>query len=270
MRGVSRTSFAELTDRLYAAIGGPAAANVTGEELFAVTHLLDHEHALRRALSDAAKPAAEKTAVATSLLRGKIAPATLDLVVAAVSARWATPGELADATEQLGVLAIVETAAAAGQLDDLEDDLFRFGRIVASQPGLKDALSGQGLPVQGRRELLGALLDGKVTQAALRLITEAVTDPRGRHLDTILDLYARLAAERRQRLIAVVRVAAALPPEQRHRLATALAAAYGHEVQVNIVLDPDVMGGMSVQIGNDLIDGTVASRLASVRRRLAG
>jgi F-type H+-transporting ATPase subunit delta len=270
MRGVSRTSFAELTDRLYAAIGGVATADVTGDELFAVTHLLDHEHALRRALSDPAKSAAEKTAVVTALLRGKIAPATLDLVVAAVSARWATPGELADATEQLGVLAIVETAAAAGQLDDLEDDLFRFGRIVASQPGLKDALSSQGLPVQGRRELLGTLLGGKVTPAALRLITEAVTDPRGRHLDTILDLYARLAAERRQRLIAVVRVAAALSPEQRRRLAAALAATYGHEVQVNIVLDPAVTGGMSVQIGNDLIDGTVVSRLASVRRRLAG
>jgi F-type H+-transporting ATPase subunit delta len=270
MRGVSRASFADLTERLYAALGGQADAGTTGDELFAVLRLLDREHGLRRALSDPAKSAQEKAAVAESLLRGKIAAPTLELITAAVSARWATSSDLTDAVEELAVLAVVETAQAAGQLDDLEDELFRFGRIVASQPELRDALSGPALPDSAKRQLLGALMRGKVTPAAGRLITQAVTDPRGRHLDTSLDLYARLAAERRERLIAVVRVATAPSPEQLRRLRAGLAATYGHEVHVNIVLDPEVVGGMSVQIGNDLIDGTVASRLASVRRRLAG
>jgi F-type H+-transporting ATPase subunit delta len=270
MRGVSRPSFAGLTERLYQVIGDQANPGTTGDELFATARLLDHEHALRRALSDPAKPAGEKAAVAEALLRGKIAPATLELVTAAVSARWASPGDLTDAIEELAVLTVVEIAQSAGQLDDLEDELFRFSRIVAAQPDLRDALSSPALPASAKRQLLGALMRGKVTPAAGRLINQAVTDPRGRHLDTCLDRYARLAAERRERLIAVVRIATALTSEQRRRLAAGLAATYGHEVHVNIVLDPEVMGGMSVQIGNDLIDATVASRLASVRRRLAG
>ena len=232
--------------------------------------LLDREHALRRALADPSKPADEKGAIVAALLHGKVTPATEELVAATVRSHWAGPADMTDAVEQLAVEAYAVAAEEAGQLDDLEDELFRFGRVVAGEPELRAALGEPVLPDDRKRALLGALLDGKVTPVALRLITEMSLHPRGRSLVMSLEMCTRIVAERRQRLIAVVRTSAAITAEQRRRLADALAAIYGHEVYVNIVIDPTVMGGMTIQVGDELIDASVASRLAAVRRKLAG
>jgi F-type H+-transporting ATPase subunit delta len=109
-----------------------------------------------------------------------------------------------------------------------------------------------------------------VTSITLRLISQMVAHPRGRTLTAALDLCADIAARRRQQLIAVVRSAVQLSAAQRRRLIRALSASYGHQIHLNVVLDPSVVGGISVQIGDELIDGTAASRLAEVRRKLAG
>ena len=270
MRGASRVSYAELSERLTAeAIGSADVATRLGDELFAVVGLLDNEHGLRRALSDPAKPAAEKAAVTGALLHGKVTQRAEDLVVAAAESRWATPGDMVDAIEQLAIEAMVLAAEADDSLDDLEDGLFRFGRVVASQPDLRAALASTWLPAERKQGMLRALLEGKVTAVTLRLISEMVAHPRGRSLQAALDLCADLAARRREQLIAVVRTTAELSATQRRRLAGALAASYGHPVHLNVVIDPSVVGGMSVQIGDELIDGTAATRLAAVRRKLA-
>jgi F-type H+-transporting ATPase subunit delta len=270
VRGASRASFAALTERLAAEnISSAAVATRLGNELFAVVGLLDSEHGLRRALSDPGKPAAEKAAVASALLHGKIAGRTESLVVAAAESRWATSGNMVDAIEQLAVEAMVLAAEADNGLDDLEDGLFRFGRVVSGQPELRAALASTSLPADRKEQLLTALLRGKVTGVALRLITQMVVHPRGRGLTGALDMCADLAARRRQQLIAVVRSAVELSATQRRRLADSLAASYGHPVHLNVVIDPSVVGGISVQIGDELIDGTAASRLSAVRRKLA-
>jgi len=271
VRGASRGSFAALAERLAAEnISSATVATRLGNELFAVTGLLDTEHGLRRALSDPGKPAAEKAAVTSALLHGKVTGRAESLVVAAAESRWATSGDMADAIEQLAVEAMILAAEAEDGLDDLEDGLFRFGRVVAGQPALRAALADVSLPVQRKEDLLGALLRDKVTAVTLRLITQMVTHPRGRALGLALDMCAGLAARRRQQLIAVVRAAVELSEAQRRRLADALAASYGHPVHLNVVIDPSVVGGISVQIGDELIDGTTASRLAAVRHKLAG
>ena len=142
MRGASRASFAGLTEQLEAEnITSATVATRLGDELFAVVGLLDDEHGLRRALSDPGKPAAEKAAVASALLHGKVTGRTESLVVAAVESRWATSGDMVDAIEQLAIEALVLTAEAEDGLDDLEDGLFRFGRVVAAQPELRAALA---------------------------------------------------------------------------------------------------------------------------------
>ncbi len=270
MRGASRASYAELTERLGAEdVTSATVATRLGDELFAVVGLLGTEHALRRALSDAGKPAAEKGAIAGALLRGKVTRRTEALVVAAAESRWATSGDMVDAVEQLAIEALVMAAQAENGLDDLEDGLFRFSRVVASQPDLRSALAGTWLPAEGKQDLVRALLEGKVPAVTLRLISQMVAHPRGRSLTAALDLCAGIAAQRREQLIAVVRSATDLSAAQRRRLAGALAASYGHQVHLNVVIDPSVVGGISVQIGDELIDGTVASRLAAVRRRLA-
>ena len=274
MRGVSRASLAEGRGHLLAALAGPAATDGTalavGSELFTVVHLLDREHALRRALSDPAKPADEKAAVAGDLLAGQVSPATSELTAAAVRYRWSSPGDLTDALEQFAVTALLIVADAQGQLDDVEDQLFRFSRMLVAEPDLRVALSSPFVSPERKRGLLDSLLTGKVSEVAMRLIAEAAGYPRGRSLDRSLTEYVRLAAERRQRVVAVVRTATELSARQRARLATALAAAYGHEVQLNMVLDPHVLGGLAVQVGDEVIDGTVVSRMETVRRRLAG
>lgn len=269
MRGASRASLAEAKEQLVAAISGGADLGRLGDELFAVTGLLDTDATLRRLLSDPARGARAKAGLVQELLRSRVAPATLELVRGLVSARWSEPADLATAAEQLAVLTIVEIADRQHELDDLEDELFRFGRIVNAEPELRTALSGPFIPAERKRELVDTLLAGKVTAPTLRLVTQAAVQARGRSLDASLEEYARLAAERRERLVAEVHVAIALSAEQRRRLGAALAASYGRDVHLNIVLDPRVIGGMSVQISGELIDGSMASRLAGLRRRLA-
>ena len=268
MRGASRASYAELREQLSAEARGVVTAQRVGDELFAVVRLLDDEHGLRRALADPTKPADEKRAVAGRLLHGKISAPTERLVTEAVAASWASPGELSDAIEQLAVEALTIVAQNENTLDDLEDDLFRFGRLVSAQPGLRSALIGT-TSSDAKASLLSGLLSDKVSPVSLSLITQVLTHPRGRSPQAVLDLCASIAARRREQLVAVVRVAAELTAAQRQRLASALTSAYGQGIHLNVVHDPAVVGGMSVQIGDELVDGTAASRLAEVRRKLA-
>lgn len=270
MRGASRASLAQVSDQLSAVATSKETASTIGEELFAVVKLLDSEHGLRRALTDPARQAEAKAGLVRSLLDGKVSAPALDLMAELASARWSAARDLADAAEELAVTAMVIAAEQAGHLDDLEDELFRFGRVAMGQPELYSALTNPYLPADRKTGLLNALLDGKVSAEAGRLITQAALEPRGRSLEANLDAYAKAAAGRRQRLVAVVRVASSLSQQQQDRLAAALSALYGHDVFLNIVLDRDVVGGLSIQVGDEFIDASVASRLATVRRKLAG
>jgi F-type H+-transporting ATPase subunit delta len=268
MRGASRASYAELREQLTAAAADAATAEQIGGQLFAVVRLLDTEHGLRRALSDSTKPVEEKVAVARRLLHGRVSQASEDLVADAVAAHWASSADLSDAIEQLAIEALTMAAQFGGTLDDLEDDLFRFGRVVSAQPGLRSALVGPTGP-DAKASLLASLLSAKISGPSLSLITELLTHPRGRSPQVVLDLAAGIAARRREQLIAVVRVATGLSARQRQRLGDVLRQTYGQGIHLNVVHDPTVIGGVSVQIGDELFDGTAASRLAEVRRRLA-
>ncbi|MFB4303783.1 F0F1 ATP synthase subunit delta [Actinomadura sp. NTSP31] len=266
---VSRASLAEAQDRLEAVISsaGPDLDRLGGD-LFAVLHLIDREHGLRRAVSDPARDGADKAQLVRILLEGKVSPAALGLVGDVVRMRWSTPSELSDAVETLAVTAESARAEAAGRLDDLEDELFRFSRVIEGEVALRGALAGPGLPADRKEGLVTTLLEGKVQPATLALVTELVLRPRGRSLEGGLAEYGRIVARRRQRLVALVRTPVALTDAQRTRLAAVLAAAYGHEVHLNIELDPTAIGGLSIEIGDEIIDGTIAGRLDDVRRRL--
>jgi F-type H+-transporting ATPase subunit delta len=164
MRGASRASWAALADRLAAEdIPSAAVATRLGNELFSVVGLLDSEHGLRRALGDPGKPAAEKGAIAGALLHGKVTQRTEGLVAAAVESHWARLGDMVDAIEELAVSALVLAADTDNILDDLEDELFRFNRVVSAQPDLRAALADPGLPEDRKHDLIGALLGGKVS-----------------------------------------------------------------------------------------------------------
>ena len=269
MRGASRVSLAEARQQLSGAVTSAAAARTLGDELFAILELLDAQPGVRRALTDSSRPAEARSGLARTLLGGRVSDATLDLFASICASRWSAPRDLAAAVEQLAVLAIAAAAERGRHLDDLEDQLFRFGRVVAGAPDLRSVLSNAEIPARYKRQLLGTLLEGKVVPDTLRLVDEAAVHSRGRSLDASLAEYARLAAQWRQRLIAVVRVALQLTARQRERLVSALEAAYGHEIHLDVIVDPGVLGGMSIQIGDEFIDGSVLSRLSTLRRRLA-
>jgi F-type H+-transporting ATPase subunit delta len=259
---------AELAEQLGPLTDSADAAGELGDELFAVAGLLATQPALRRALTDQSRTGEARSGLARALLGGKVSEQVADLVATAAAARWSAPGDLTDAVEQLAVQAIVAAAEQHERLDDLEDELFRFGRVVASEPQLRIALTNPFLPRVAKAGLLGALLEAKATPEALRLITQAAVHPLGRSLDVSMEEYAKIAAAIRERLVAEVHVATPLTEAQRDRLRAALGTAYGHQVHLNVVLDPRVAGGMTVRVGDELIDGSVATRLAEAGRRL--
>jgi len=269
VRGASRAALAATRTQLTAALDDGADPEQLADELFGVAQLLDSQPGLRRALTDPARNAEARSGLAGDLFGGRVSTAAAELITGAAGSRWSAPGDLGDATQELAVLALVAAADDAGRLDDLEDELFRFSRVVSSYPDLRTALASESVTAGHKRELLDALLGGKVTTQTLRLVGEAATRPRGRSLDVNLEEYARLAAQRRDRLTAEVHVALPLTAGQRDRLGDALAALYGHEVHLNVVLDPQIVGGMSVRIGDDLIDGTIVSRIDDLKRRLS-
>ncbi len=160
-------------------------------------------------------------------------------------------------------------AEQTGKADELENELFAFERMVSGSPELRDALSDPARSTDDKRRLLKDLLDGKATSATVRLAEQAVAGTH-RTVAVALESYQKVAAEHRNRLVATVRVARDLAEHDAQRLQDALARQYARPVHLNVVVDPDVIGGMRVAIGDDVIDGTVASRLDDARRQLAG
>lgn len=271
MSGASRDALAAARERLDALTDNTSVAPaVLAEELAAVTGLLDHEGALRRALTDPAQPGEAKATLAQRVLRSQVSEETLDLISGTVRSRWSQPRDLVDAIEELANTADLIAAQRVGVLDDVEDELFRFGRIVAQSSELRAVLSGRGTSDEAKGSLVRSLVGGKVDAVTERLVVRLVTHPRGRSLEAGLDALSKLAAARRDRVVAVVVSAVPLSDRQKQRLGTALARTYGRQVHLNLGVDPEVIGGISVRIGDEIINGTIADRLDEANRRLAG
>ncbi|MFJ6213034.1 F0F1 ATP synthase subunit delta [Streptomyces sp. NPDC092296] len=271
MIGASREALAAARENLESLTDSTSVDAVRlGEELSAVTTLLDREVSLRRVLTDPARSGQDKATLVGSLLTGQVSGETVDLVSGLVRSRWSSPRDLADATEQLASYAEVIAADKSGALDDVEDELFRFGRVVAGSAELRAALSEPKAGPAAKAELVRSLLGGRANPATVRLVVALVSHPRGRSLEQGLETYSKLAASRRGRVVALVTTAVPMSEGQRGRLAGALARIYGRQVHLNIDIDPEVLGGVRVEIGDEIIDGTVASRLEGARQGLEG
>jgi F-type H+-transporting ATPase subunit delta len=187
--------------------------------------------------------------------------------VAAVSERWSRSRDLVNALERCAVIAEATKAEQDGQLDALEDDLFRFSRILAANTDLRDALSDRAAPMKAKRALLDGLVEGKVAPVTKNLFDQLLVG-RQRSLAAGLAHYQEITATRRSRLVAMVWVAAPLTDDQKSRLAESLASQYSHEVHLNVVVEKAVLGGVRISIGDDVIDSTIETRLAQAQRRL--
>lgn len=271
MTGSSRAALAEARVRLDERLArGDVDPVRLADELFAVVRVLDSDARLRRVLSDPAQPPQRRADLARTLFGGRVGEACLEMVEQVARSRWSRARDLGDTLEVLAVTSEVEAATRAGALDELEDELFRFGRIVASDPRLRAVLGDRAVSAERKRELVTSLLTGRTTQSTRRLVEVLVSHPRGRSFDDGLEEYAGIAADRRARLVGLVTVATPMTDEQKERLAAVLRRAYGHEVHLNVQVDPEVIGGIRVQVGDEVVEGTVIARLAQARRHLTG
>lgn len=269
MLGSSRTSLRLLNEALDASFHDQGLASA-GSDLLAVTDLLTREKSLRMTLADSGRGDADRKQILTRLVGDKISPLALSLATTAVGQRWSSDADLVDALEQAGASALIAEAEKGGRADRVADELFRFGRVVDASGELQLTLSSTSLSAQAKRGIVSDLLTDKTDPITVELAAFVVTHLRGRRIDEALNALVELAAKRRGELSAVVRIAAPLEPDQQERLSTALRNLYGQSVQLSIEVDPSVIGGVSVQVGDEVIDGTIAHRIEQARRRLAG
>jgi len=265
LRGASAEAMADLSEQL----GTPATlgeAATLGDELFSVSALLRADAALRRVATDASLPAEARSGLARQLLEGKVGAASLAIVESAFGHRWTSQRDLPDVLERLSEVATAKSTGAKS--DRLADELFGVGRLLATTPDLRDALANPGRSVEDRVGLVDSVLGDKVLPATATLTKQALAGTYGT-LTAALEVYRAVVADTAGEGVATVRVAQELSGGERDRLRQALSRQYGREIHVNEVVDTDVIGGIRVEIGDDVIDGTVVGRLDDARRRLA-
>jgi F-type H+-transporting ATPase subunit delta len=270
MRGVSSESLAAGQERLETLLASPATDPAAlGDDLFAVTDVLAANPALRRALTDPARDGQAKATLVERIFSGRASGPAVDVLAGLARSRWSEAGDLTDAVESYAVSALLASADREGRLDAVEDELFRFARTVEGDQGLRDAFSHRMAGTERKAELARTLLRGRAAPETVRLAVQAATHPRGLRSAQVLEQYVEAAAQRRRQVVAHVVAAAPLTTEQRARLEAALQRRYGR-VRLNVDVDPDVIGGLRVQVASELVDATVSARLDEARRRLAG
>ncbi|GAA4886311.1 MULTISPECIES: F0F1 ATP synthase subunit delta [Saccharopolyspora] len=271
VNAASREALAATELQLLQATDGAQAAEITGlaDELFGVAALLGRESTLRRALADASTDPRSREDLARGLLADKLGARALPVVVEAVRSRWSGPGDLVSGLERMARTALLVQAERADRLDDVEDELFRLGRIIGGQVDLERLLSDPAGAVEGKKAVVDQLLDGKVEPVTLSLVEQLVTRPRGRRVSEGLEELAALSAKRRERSVAHIRSAVPLTDEQQDRLSRTLQRIYARPIALHLEIDPEVVGGLLIRVGDEVIDGSVAGRLQSLRRELA-
>ena len=268
MLGPSRRSLAEARRALVARADDPSFPGLA-DELLAISGVVGASHALRNALADAGTAADRKQALVGQVFGGKVSPLAVEILADVVKRRWSSERDLTDAIEQLGAEAAFVVAERAGTLDTIEDELFRFGRIAEGQPELLDLLDDLSIAGPARAAIIHDLLGGKAHPTTVKLLEHVAVHPRGRRFEEALAELSALAAARRDQLVADVRTATPLSGEQEQRLAAALARVYGRDVHLQVAIDPTIMGGVVVRVGDEVIDGSIATRLEQARRQLA-
>jgi F-type H+-transporting ATPase subunit delta len=240
------------------------------DELFAVARLLDGQITLRRSLSDPAVKGEDRAGLARRLFASRVSPAAVDLVETVARQRWSRPPDLVEAFVALGTEAALDAADARGELEDVEDELFRFGRIVGGDRELARILADRKAPREGRSALLDRLLSGKVHPITAQLVRNVLTGPHAGSAENAIERLSEVASRRRGQSVARVTTAVPLTAAQEQRLTEVLGRIYGRTIGLQVTVDPSVLGGLVVQVGDEVIDGSIAHRLEAAQRRLAG
>lgn len=269
MRGTSSTSFGEVLRQAETAFAAETGTLETvAEELFSVADAIDSSNQFVRLLSDAGRPAEVKESAVRTLLGERIAAPALEATVDVVRHHWSEQEDILDALELLGVAALLDQAQREGNLELVENQLFQVSRLIDGSPQLSGGLDGAREQPALRGTIITRLLEGRSDRLTIALAARAV----GRRTESKparrVAEFARFASERRRRSFASVASAMPLDEAQQARLGALLAGIYGREIHINLQVDPDVVGGLRIQVGDDLYDATVLARLSRARAQL--
>lgn len=273
MRSASRRALVHLADRfgtIAKSLDNQALATLAGE-LVSVAKMLDREIVVTRYLTVPAEDAAPRVRLIERLVSGTVGDPTMEVLRAAVSERWSANADLVDAIEHVSRQALLEVAERDGQIDEVEDQLFRFSRVLDVQPRLAILLGDYAVPAEGRVRLLRNVLQSAgsaVNQIAVALLSQTVELLRGEPAEEAVLFLAEVAVARRGEVVAHVTAAAGLSAAQRTRLTEVLSRIYGHPVTVQLQIDGALLGGLSIAVGDEVIDGTLSSRLAAAEAQL--
>lgn len=263
MRAASRDSVRALSKEFETRIGSLDADGLTrlAGELADVVDLLGREPVLRKHLAEPSDDTEAKTALSDRIFATS-GEDTRALLRSAVTGRWSATSDYTFAIERLARYALLIVAEKADSIDDVEDELFRFGRLLVAEPKLSALLSDVNAPIEGRLGLLDTVLAGKANETTAALITQTVRLLRGQSAASAVSDLAELAAARRGESVAHVVAATDLSAEQREKLTTVLGRIYDREISTQVEVDPDLLGGLRIAIGDEVIDADIATRLA--------
>lgn len=271
-RSGSRRAYTAVAARFTDVVAGhdDQGLSTLADELVAIVKLLNAEALVTRYLTNPGEDATPRLRLVDRLVSGKVGDDTLDLVKAAVSERWSDNDDLPDALEYLARQALLVRAERAGQVDEVEEQLFRFSRILDSQPRLNTLLSDHTTPADGRIGLLRTTLarGSNANPVAVALLCQTVELLHGQPAQQAVLELAEAAVARRGEVVAHVRAAAPLSDAQRTRLTQVLTRVYGHPVTVQLQIAPELLGGLEISVGDEVIDGTLSSRLAAAQAQL--
>ncbi|MDZ5143281.1 F0F1 ATP synthase subunit delta [Microbacterium testaceum] len=234
-------------------------------ELFAAVGAVSGSSQLSGALSDSSVPAPARAGLVSAVFGSTYRPATVALLSSVAQQRWSNAGQFVEGLEELAI-----QATSVAESADIESELFAFSRTVASNGELELALGGRLGGASAKGSLVSTLLDGRASAGTALIVSSLVQNARGRRVRALLRRAERIVADQRARIVATVYAAAPLSAEQQTRLQNSLSARYGSAVTLNTVIDPTVVGGLRVQVADDVIDASVSARLADLRQRIAG
>jgi len=237
----------------------------TSRELFLAARTIGESSQLSGALSAWGVPGEARASVAAQVF-ASLQPGTRSLVTTAAAQRWSSLDDLIGGIEALAIRA----AAIAVPKVDVEGELFQVARTVAVNPELELALGSRLGDASAKGTLIEKILGDRTSEATTLIVSSLVQQPRERRVRSLLNRALRIVADQRGRTVATVYAAAPLEAEQLSRLGSSLSRRYGADVALNTVVDPSVVGGVRIEIGDDVIDATVSSRLNDLRQRLAG
>ena len=267
--GSSRKSLVTARASLDAALKGVDAnsASTLSSEIFFAADVLSTNIAVRRALTDPSRDGKAKAAFISELFGKKIGALALGLITELSSLRWSAPKDLVLVLEQRAIEAEASAANIAGELDRVEDEIFTAATAFAGSSELRKALTSDA--TNAKAVLVADILKG-ASGSTVKLVSQMVNAWRGRSIESAFADYQWALAARRNRVIALVRVAAPLSQAQQDRLASTLTSKVGQPIRINIEIDPTVLGGVSVKFADEIVDGSVSNRLAGAARALAG